>query len=78
MLLVIHGLVAVVFVLLGILFRTGRGSWLIDGYNTASKAEKETIDEKKLCSYVGRLMFLFAGHFSYGWIYAPSVSLIAD
>lgn len=63
MLLAIHGLVTAVFVLLGILFLTGRGSCLIAGYNTASKAEKETIDEKKLCSYVGRLMFLFAGCF---------------
>jgi len=50
-----------IFLILGILFRKGKGSFLIAGYNTASKAEKEEIDEKKLCRYVGNLMFSFAG-----------------
>ncbi len=49
--------------MLGILFLNGKGSFLIAGYNTASKAEKETIDERKLCNYVGKLMFLIAGCF---------------
>lgn len=31
----------------------GKGSWLIAGYNTASKKEKEKYDEKKLCRAVG-------------------------
>lgn len=63
MLLIIHGTAAVSFVILGIMFLCGKGSFLIAGYNTASKAEKEKIDEKKLCRYVGKLMFAFAGCF---------------
>lgn len=41
------------FVLMGILLLTGRGSFLIAGYNTASKEEKEKYDEKKLCRSMG-------------------------
>ena len=63
MLLAIHGFMAGTLVILGLVFRSGRGSFLIAGYNTASKAEKEKIDEKKLCRYVGKLMFLLAGCF---------------
>lgn len=49
------------FAVLGFLLRSGRGAFLIAGYNTMSKAEKEKIDEKKLCRYMGNLMFLLAG-----------------
>jgi drug/metabolite transporter (DMT)-like permease len=61
--LLVHIAAAVVFVLLGILFLRGKGSFLIAGYNTASKAEKEKIDEKKLCNYTGKLMLVLAGCF---------------
>jgi preprotein translocase subunit SecG len=61
--LIIHLVVAAVFVILGILFLNGKGSFLIAGYNTASKAQKENIDEKKLCNYTGKLMFVLAGCF---------------
>lgn len=63
MLLIIHGVMVGVLTILGILFLNGKGSFLIAGYNTASKAEKEKIDEKKLCKYVGKMMFLLAGSF---------------
>lgn len=63
MLLIIHGIVVGVFIILGIVFLKGKGSFLIAGYNTASKAEKEKIDEKKLCRYMGKLMLLFAACF---------------
>ncbi len=63
MLLAIHGAVVGALVLLGIIFLKGKGSFLIAGYNTASKAEKEKIDEKKLCTCVGMLMFALAGCF---------------
>ncbi len=61
--LAIHGAVVGALVLLGIIFLKGKGSFLIAGYNTASKAEKEKIDEKKLCTCVGMLMFALAGCF---------------
>lgn len=63
MLRISHGIAAVSFAILGIVFLRGKGSFLIAGYNTASKAEKEKIDEKKLCRCVGELMFAFAGCF---------------
>ena len=63
MLLAIHGAVVGALVLLGIIFLKGKGSFLIAGYNTASKAEKEKIDEKKLCTCVGMLMFALPGCF---------------
>jgi O-antigen/teichoic acid export membrane protein len=60
MLLIIHGLVTASLIALGALFSAGKGASLIAGYNTASKGEKQQIDEKKLCTYTGRLMFLLA------------------
>lgn len=35
--------------------------FLIAGYNTTSKAEKQKTDEKKLCSFMGKMMFILAG-----------------
>ena len=49
------------FFLLGVLFSMGKGAFLIAGYNTASKAEKEKYDEKALCRFMGKLMFGLAG-----------------
>ena len=51
----------VLFLVLGLVFRSGRGASLIAGYNTASEKEKDKIDEKKLCRYTGNLMFILAG-----------------
>lgn len=61
MLLIIHLLVAALLVVLGFVFRKGKGSFLIAGYNTASAAEKAKINEKKLCKYMSQLMFALAG-----------------
>lgn len=47
-------------VLLGFLFRSGRGAFLIAGYNTKSQAEKAKYDEKKLCRLMGDFMFVLA------------------
>ena len=45
------------FVLLGIILSFGKGSFLIAGYNTSSKEEKEKINEKALCKFMGKAMF---------------------
>ena len=63
MLLFFHGMVIMLFIVLGVVFLSGKGAFLIAGYNTASQAEKEKIDEKKLCKYMGIFMFRFAGCF---------------
>lgn len=62
-LLLIHGMIVGILVILGIVFLKGKGSFLIAGYNTAPKAEKEQIDEKTLCRYMGKWMFSFTGCF---------------
>lgn len=41
--------VAFSFLTLDIFLFNRKGKWLIAGYNTASKQEKEEYDEKKLC-----------------------------
>ena len=45
---------------LGLVLRAGKGAFLIAGYNTASKEEKEKTDEKKLCKAVGTLLLILA------------------
>ena len=61
MLLTIHCGMLLVFLLLGLVFSRGKGAFLIAGYNTASRAEKERYDEKALCRFMGKLMFALAG-----------------
>ena len=44
MLLIMHFLIIAVFAILGLVFRKGKGAFLIAGYNTASRAAKEKIE----------------------------------
>ena len=53
-------LITGVFAVLSILFFTGKGSFLIAGYNTASKEQKKLYDEKKLCRLMGVSMGIIA------------------
>ena len=46
--------------MLGVVFLRGKGTDLISGYNTASVEEKMKTDEKKLCRFMGKLMFALA------------------
>lgn len=61
MLLTIHLAIALLFVVLGVIFWRGKGAALIAGYNTASVEERLNTDEKKLCRFMGKLMFALAG-----------------
>ena len=49
-----------IFAVISIILLSGHGSWLISGYNTASKEEKEKYDEKKLCRTMGIGMSIIA------------------
>ncbi len=42
-------ILTLIFLVMGILLFQGKCSWLIAGYNTLSKEEKEKYDERKLC-----------------------------
>ena len=53
-------IVFVIFAVLSIVLLSGHGSWVISGYNTASKEEKEKYDEKKLCRTMGVGMSVIA------------------
>ena len=55
--------ITVLFVVLGIVFASGKGANLIAGYNTASREEKEKTDEKKLLKAMSVFMFVLAGCF---------------
>jgi len=52
--------VAAVLLIMGIVLFTGHGSWLLAGYNTMKKEEREKYDEKKLCRGAGILMLIQA------------------
>lgn len=54
-------LVVILLFLLAAVLLSGRGSWLIAGYNTASKEKKEKYDEKKLCRVTGGGLAVIAG-----------------
>lgn len=57
---IVHGACVVLFAVLGIVFSCGKGAFLIAGYNTAPRAEKDGMDEKALCRFMGKLMFFLA------------------
>lgn len=48
------------FVVLGTIFSMGKGSFLIAGFNTMSKKEKEKYDTLSLCKFMGKYMFTVA------------------
>jgi len=63
MLLVVFLFIAALFIVLGIIFASGRGANLIAGYNTASPNERINTDEKKLLKAMSVFMFVLAGCF---------------
>ena len=50
----------VFFILLGIVFSLGKGSFLIAGYNTMPKKDQEKYDVVSLCKFMGKVMFITA------------------
>ena len=56
-------IISTLFIVLGIVFASGKGADLIAGYNTASPEEKANTDEKKLLKAMSVLMFVLAGCF---------------
>lgn len=49
-------LAGVIILFLGIIIRVFNASWLIAGYNTASREEKARYDEEALTRFVGNLL----------------------
>ena len=63
MLLAVFLVISALFVVLGIIFASGKGANLIAGYNTVSRNEKAKTDEKKLLKAMSVFMFVLAGCF---------------
>ena len=63
MLLAVFLIITALFVVLGIIFASGKGAYLIAGYNTASQEEKAKTDENKLLKAMSVFMFVLAGCF---------------
>jgi len=53
-------LIIILFMIMGLYLSTGRGSWLIAGFNMLPQADKEKYDTEALCKYMGKMMFAYA------------------
>ena len=53
-------LILAVLVVLGLILLSGRGAWLIAGYNTMPPEEKARYDQKALCRTMGKLLLTMA------------------
>jgi len=53
-------ILAIIFVVMAIVILSGKGDWLIAGYNTASKKEKEQVNIKRLRLIVGLFLLIVA------------------
>lgn len=53
-------LMIALFILLGTMLSLGKWSFLIAGFNTMSKEEKENYDVLSLCKFMGKFMFMIA------------------
>lgn len=77
-----------ILAIISILLISGHGSWLVSGYNTAPKEEKEKYDRKKLCRVTGvglgviTVLIFFMGLFEdvlpAGFLYVSLGIILAD
>jgi putative Mn2+ efflux pump MntP len=54
--LIITGILGMLIVVCSIFLLAGRGSFLIAGFNTMSKEEKEKYDKEALCKFMGKIL----------------------
>ncbi|NMB64320.1 MAG: DUF3784 domain-containing protein [Spirochaetes bacterium] len=53
-------IVSLIFFVLGFVLRSGKGDWLIAGYNMLPEEEKNKYDKLKLCKFMGNLLISIA------------------
>lgn len=58
---IIAGCVIGVILILGIVLFSGRGTWLIAGFNMLPRKERERYDQRALCRFMGKFLFVTAG-----------------
>src|SRR5690625_1394787 len=56
----IVGIMIGLFLMIGIVLYSGKGSFLIAGYNTMAEKEKDKYDTVALCKFMGKMMFALA------------------
>ena len=54
---IIVGIMIVIFLIIGIMLYSGKGAYLIAGYNTMEEQEKDQYDAVALCKFMGKMMF---------------------
>lgn len=61
--------IAVIILIIGLVVKFKKTTWLISGYNTASKAKQAEYDKDKLIKYFSGFLFVLAGtYFLWGII----------
>ena len=57
---IIDFLIAIMFIIFGIILHLGKGDFLIAGYNTMDKESKSKLDQNIIVKFMGNMMFLLA------------------
>lgn len=65
--------IPIIFIILGILIKYGKMYFLIAGYNTMSKAEKEKVDIKAIATVFRNAMFAMATIMLLGYFIAEKL-----
>ncbi|MFC5713692.1 DUF3784 domain-containing protein [Thalassorhabdus alkalitolerans] len=63
-----------VFIVLGIILLNGKGSFLIAGFNTLPKEEKEKYDTTALCKFMGKMMLALSFSMSL-WVFSEALKV---
>ncbi len=58
---VIQVIVAAFFLVLGLIFLSGKGAFLISGYNTMPKEARDKYDAVAMCKFMGKSMLGYCG-----------------
>jgi hypothetical protein len=61
--------IALILFFLGWIIKVRKVTWLISGYNTASKEKQKEYDTDKLCKYFGNFLYMLAGVFAFWGIF---------
>ena len=82
---IIFGSIIALMLVLALVFLSGRGAFLIAGYNTLPAAQRANYDEKALCRFVGWLLIaicvsmaiVWAGmHFGFSWVIPVGITFM--
>ena len=70
--------IALILFILGWLIKVKKVTWLISGFNTASKSKQEEYDIDKLCKYFGNFLYVLAYHYLFWGIVLLLLSQFTD